>query len=104
MVVPGSKPFDLEFDRAFIAIGQMGSFNEVDSQRHGQATPFGLNLTPAGFVEVDESFRTSITGAYAAGDAVTGPSSVVEAMATGRAVARSVHRGLSGEDVVSVRG
>ena len=36
---------------------------------------------------------------YAAGDTVTGPSSVVEAMATGRGAARSVHERLSGEDV-----
>ena len=93
VIIPGSKSFDLRFDRAIVAIGQMGPFQN-------RTTPIGLNLTDSGFAHVDESFSTGIPGVYAAGDAVTGPSSVVEAMASGRAAARSVHRYLSGEDVL----
>jgi NADPH-dependent glutamate synthase beta subunit-like oxidoreductase/NAD-dependent dihydropyrimidine dehydrogenase PreA subunit len=92
VIVPGSKPFELEFDRAIVAIGQMGSFKST--------TP-GLNLTANGLVDIDESLCTSIPGVYAAGDAVTGPSSVVDTMAAGRAVARSVHSALSGEAVIT---
>lgn len=91
VIVPGSETFDLKFDRAIVAIGQMGPFHAED--------PEALSVTEAGRVEVDETFTTSIQGVFAAGDAVTGPTSVVEAMATGRTVARSVHRHLSGEEV-----
>ncbi len=93
VIVSGSEPFDLKFDRAIVAIGQTGLFQDRNM-------PAGLNVTASGFVEVDESWRTGISRVYAAGDAVTGPSSVVDAMATGRAVARSIHMHLSGEEVL----
>jgi NADPH-dependent glutamate synthase beta subunit-like oxidoreductase/NAD-dependent dihydropyrimidine dehydrogenase PreA subunit len=98
VIVPGSEAFELKFDRAVVAIGQMGAFNMGDPAVPDKIEAYGLRLTPHGLVDVDESFTTSIPGIYAAGDAVTGPSSVVETMAVGRAVARSVHSALSGEE------
>ncbi|MCP4665834.1 MAG: FAD-dependent oxidoreductase, partial [Deltaproteobacteria bacterium] len=88
VIIDGSESFDHTFDRAIVAIGQQGPFSE-------QTAPPGLVVTAKGLVEVDESFKTSIPNLYAAGDAVTGPSSVVDAMSTGRAVAASVHTYLS---------
>ncbi len=90
VIVPGSEAFDLTFDRAFVAIGQTGSFHEITPDS-------GLQFTKAGLIQVDESGRTRLEGVYAAGDACTGPSSVVESMAAGRSVAYAVHQDLSGE-------
>ena len=74
VVVKGSDAFELPFERAFVAIGQTG-----------------------GYIQTDETMRTSLDGVFAAGDAVNGPSSVVKAMASGRAAARFVQRYLGGE-------
>jgi NADPH-dependent glutamate synthase beta subunit-like oxidoreductase/NAD-dependent dihydropyrimidine dehydrogenase PreA subunit len=90
--VPDGKPFELVFQRAFVAIGQAGDAVAI-------ASPDGLQATPRGYVAVDGEHGTSVAGVYAAGDAVCGPSSVVRAMASGREAARAVHRQLSGEDL-----
>ena len=90
VIIPGSLPFDMNFDMAIVAIGQEGSL-----RRH--VVPGGLDVTAGGHIHVDETFRTSAPFVYGAGDGVTGPSSVVDAMATGRAAARSVHMALGGE-------
>ncbi|MBL7212867.1 MAG: FAD-dependent oxidoreductase [Desulfobacteraceae bacterium] len=103
VIVPDSRAFDLEFDRAIVAIGQVGPFYGEDPDGLKTDTSEVLSTTQPGFVEVDESFTTTIQGVFAAGDAVTGPTSVVEAMATGRSVARSVHRYLSGEEAETNR-
>ncbi|MBW1816175.1 MAG: FAD-dependent oxidoreductase [Deltaproteobacteria bacterium] len=89
-IVPGSKAFDLSFDRVFVAIGQTGAFD-------GQPQVGALKLTPGGTIQTDEDHRTGVDGIYAAGDTASGPTTVVESMASGRAAARTVHRDLSGE-------
>ncbi|MBW2049092.1 MAG: FAD-dependent oxidoreductase [Deltaproteobacteria bacterium] len=94
VMVPGSEPFELRFNRAIVAIGQMGSFSP-GGPSEGSA---GLRAGPNGFLEVDDRGRTGIPGVYGAGDAVSGPSTVVEAMASGRSVARWVHMELSGQE------
>ena len=101
VIIPGSEPFDLKFDRAIVAIGQAGSFPS-GKPSNGNDAQAGPKITPHGFLEVDEEGRTSVLGVYAAGDAVTGPSTVVESMASGRAVARSVHMELSGENAAEM--
>ncbi len=95
VMIPGTRPFELEFDRAFVATGQVGAFK-------GKQTKAGCNITAHGYINVDESFSTNISGVYAAGDAVSGPSSVVQAMAAGRKVALTVHRSISGEQYEGV--
>jgi len=97
VIIPDSEPFDFKFDRAIVAIGQMGPFRN-------RTTPTGFSVTGSGFIEVDDLLRTNIPAVYAAGDAVTGPSSVVEAMAAGRAAARSIHMEISGEEVLVTMG
>lgn len=93
VIVPASKPFDLTFDHAFVAIGQAGVLK-------GDGDSSILKLDRLGHIDTDESFQTSLSSVYGAGDGMTGPSSVVEAMASGRAAARSVHKELSGEDLL----
>ncbi|MHA1300193.1 MAG: FAD-dependent oxidoreductase [Candidatus Helarchaeota archaeon] len=42
--------------------------------------------------EVNENFETSVHGVFAAGDCVTGPKTVVEAVAAGKKVAEKIHK------------
>ena len=90
IIVPESESFELSYEQVFVAIGQSGPFMNDNALA-------GLNVTSGGFIEVDETLCTSAPDIYAAGDVVTGPSSVVHAMARGRDAARSVHRKISGE-------
>lgn len=55
----------------------------------------GLDLGPGGYVKVDgETGRTSRAGVWAGGDLVTGPKTIVGAMAWGRRVAQDIDRAL----------
>ena len=89
VVADGEQPFALAFDRAFVAIGQVGGFTQES---------FGgrIAVSERGFIETDDDLHASAAKVYAAGDTVSGPSSVVKAMASGRKVARAIHFDLSG--------
>ena len=92
--IEGGKPIDIEFERAVIAIGQTGNPALFDCYPENLATPDGLT-------RVDDKERTRANNVFAAGDAVTGPSTVVSAMASGRAAAMAVHSFLTGEDFLT---
>ncbi len=92
VLIQGKEPFELAFDRAVVAIGQAG-----DPELF--ATSAAPRATASGYVETDSCRQTSIPAVYAAGDIVSGPSSVVQAMASGRESARAIHRALSGEEL-----
>lgn len=94
VIVPGKEPFELKFQRAIVAIGQMA--NSPTCQLND-----GIEVSPSGFIQVDSSCATSLKEVYAAGDAISGPSSVVKAMASGREAARAVHESLSGETLTN---
>ena len=85
-----NPPMELPFDRAFIAIGQQGTLTENDVDRQ-------MTINGKGLFKVDEFLHTPIKGVYAAGDAVSGPTSVVDAMKMGRNAAGIVHQDLSGK-------
>ncbi len=87
ILVPGGETFELAFDRAFVAIGQAADDSSVN----------GVRKNAKGYLQVDDRFRTNLKSVYAAGDTMQGPSSVVQAMASGRLVARTVHEDLTGE-------
>ncbi|MBC7338679.1 MAG: FAD-dependent oxidoreductase [Firmicutes bacterium] len=60
----------------------------------------GLIRTPVGTLVVDPvTLATNLPGVFAGGDAVTGPATVIEAMAAGKEAAESIHRFLQGEDL-----
>lgn len=90
VLIPDGKPFELKFDRAIVAIGQV-----PDPSAYGEEC--GIQKSPRGLIQVDASSCTSLSSIYAAGDAANGPSSVVQAMASGRKAARSLHGEISGE-------
>ncbi|RJP75482.1 MAG: 4Fe-4S dicluster domain-containing protein [Desulfobacteraceae bacterium] len=77
VVVEDSPSFALEFEKAFVAIGQTGPLMPEG----------GLAVNRFGYIDTDAHFRTNKEGIYAAGDSVSGPSTVVNAMARGRAAA-----------------
>ncbi len=82
-IVPESAVVEQPFDRAFVAIGQGGAYRVT-----GAAS--GWPISDRGLLVTDASGQSGLSGVYAAGDAVTGATSVVHAMAAGRRVARQV--------------
>jgi NADPH-dependent glutamate synthase beta subunit-like oxidoreductase/formate hydrogenlyase subunit 6/NADH:ubiquinone oxidoreductase subunit I len=67
-------------------------------QRPALPAEWELELTPAGTIELDEfTCETSREGIFAAGDAVSGTASVIQAIASGRRAAAAVDRYLGGE-------
>ncbi len=80
--IPSEKePIELACDMAVIAAGQQPAGLFMD----------GLFRWRSGRVEVDDWHRTSRPGLYAGGDASPARASVVDAMATGKRAALSIH-------------
>jgi ferredoxin len=80
----------IEADACILAIGQRPdlSFLQPDD---------GIALTPAGTIQVDRAtLATSAPGVFAGGDVAFGPRNLIEAVATGKLAARSIHGFLDG--------
>ena len=56
-----------------------------------------LGVTRKGFLMVDERYRTALPGVFAGGDVISGEGTIVQAVAHGKAAARSIHDFLSGK-------
>ena len=83
----------LEADTVIFAIGQ--GLNQPFTKKTG------FELTPRGMVKsYPETLETTLRGVFISGDAVTGPASVVEAVATGRKVTVSIDKYLGGQGVL----
>jgi glutamate synthase (NADPH/NADH) small chain len=87
--VPGSE-FALEADLVLIAIGFEGP------ERSGPIDELGLELDRRGNIRTEQTYRTSVEGVFACGDARIGQSLVVTAIAEGRKCARVVNKALGG--------
>jgi NADH-quinone oxidoreductase subunit F len=84
--------FDVEADQVIVAIGQT-----MDTSKILQGVD--LKLSRKNFIDADPvSGQTSIQGVFAGGDAVSGPSSVVMAIASGERAAVGIDRFLTGEE------
>jgi NADPH-dependent glutamate synthase beta subunit-like oxidoreductase len=84
--VEGSE-FAMDCDTVISAIGQSVRIPSL----------FGLRIVE-GRVEADpNTLETGVRGVFAAGDAVTGPSSIIEAIAQGRRAASSIDKFLGGD-------
>jgi NADPH-dependent glutamate synthase beta subunit-like oxidoreductase len=78
----------IEADTVIFAVGQ---YPEIPER-------FGLYKTERNFIELDSyTFETNRGGVFAAGDAVTGTSSVIQATASGRKAAVVIDRFLEGD-------
>lgn len=87
--IPGSE-FAVEADTIISAIGEQPDLSFLQEE--------GLFFTEEGLLLVDpETLGTSLPGVFAAGDAVTGPKSVAEALACGRKAAVYIDKYLRGE-------
>ena len=76
-----NSEFTIELDTLIIAIGEQPDLSFLDKAE-------GYTLGRANTIKVDkELFTTGIPGVFAGGDVVTGPNTVIEAMASGKVVA-----------------
>lgn len=88
--IKGSE-FTMKFNTVIIAIGQMP---EIPAE-------FGLEVDKGSRVQVDPyTLATNRKGVFAGGDAVSGPASVIEAIASGRKAAIVIDRYLGGDGVI----
>jgi len=88
--IEGSE-YLVEIDHVISAIGQQPDTSFAKDMKE-------LKITRWNTVDVDkETLRSSMDGVFAAGDAVTGPATVVEAIAAGHRAAAAIHSLLSGE-------
>ncbi|UCD71089.1 MAG: FAD-dependent oxidoreductase [Syntrophobacterales bacterium] len=84
MVIEGAE-FEVEADSIIAAVGQEPDLSWLPDD-------YPLGRARGNALLVNEELATTLAGVFAAGDVVTGPSSVVEAMASGKKAAQSVHR------------
>ena len=89
LIFDSEETSNLAADSVIVAIGQRPHLDRVGLQDQIE-TGRGARAV------VDEWGRTSRPGVYAAGDAVTGPSTVVGSMAMGRKVAAGISQDLTG--------
>jgi formate dehydrogenase major subunit len=91
--------FDLELDYVLAAIGQKTQVNFLETINK-QATDGQLKLNRWGDIDANEqTLQTDIPGVFAAGDGVTGPATIIEAVAQARTASRSIHQFLTGESL-----
>ncbi len=92
VAIKGSE-FSTEFDSIIVAIGQVPN---IPSQ-------FNLRTGRGGTIQVNrDTLETSRPGVFAAGDAITGPASVVEAMAAAKKAAIAIDKYLGGDGILPV--
>jgi NADPH-dependent glutamate synthase beta subunit-like oxidoreductase/coenzyme F420-reducing hydrogenase delta subunit/Pyruvate/2-oxoacid:ferredoxin oxidoreductase delta subunit len=83
--IPGSE-FLLEADRIFAAVGQEAAFDFLPEELVDR-------LAERGLLAVDpETSMTALQGVFAAGDVVTGPATVIDAIAAGHQAAVAIRR------------
>lgn len=93
--IEGSE-FDLPVDYVLAAIGQKTEVNFIDDVNkntlHGE-----LKINRWGDIDANaETLETGIPGMFAAGDGVSGPATIIEAIAQAKTASRSCHQYLSG--------
>jgi NADH-quinone oxidoreductase subunit F len=94
--VKGSE-FVLEVDTIIPEIGYKPELTCLPSDK-------GFVITPAGTLSNDPiTMATQIPGVFATGDVVTGPTTIVQAMAGGYQAALSIDRYLKGQDLYQAR-
>ena len=93
--IEGSN-YEVDVDSVILAIGQV-----PDSEVFAK---FGIDLNRNGTVRIDpETLMTSREGVFAGGDAVTGPSTIVEAIGWGRRAAYYIDKYLEGANLKEIK-
>ncbi len=96
--IEGSE-FDIEIDYILAAIGQKTDINFLEDinkhAKNGQLKP-----TKWGDIEADKNtLQTGVPSVFAAGDGVTGPATLIEAVGQARIASHSCHQYLMGQKV-----
>jgi len=96
--IPDSE-FDIEIDYILAAIGQKTDVNFIDDIN--KYAPNGeLKINRWGDLDANSaSLQTGIESVFAAGDGVTGPATIIEAVAQAGTASRSCHQFLMGEEI-----
>lgn len=88
------KEFELDADLVITAIGQQPDLSFLTES-------IGSDISVNGLVRADLlTGKTDIPGVFAGGDVVTGPKTVVEAVAMGKRAAICIDKYLKGEDIL----
>ncbi len=99
--VPDSE-FLLEADYVLAAIGQKTDVNFVEDM-NGTASEGKLVINRWGDIDANRhTLQTGIPSVFAAGDGVTGPATIIEAIAQAKIAAHSCHLYLNGKEVAPV--
>ncbi|MBN1833099.1 MAG: FAD-dependent oxidoreductase [Deltaproteobacteria bacterium] len=88
--IEGSE-FEMEADTVILAIGSQPDHLLLDSAR-------GLSVNKWGNITTDKHGATDMEGVFAGGDIVTGPATVIDAVAAGKRAAESIAIYLSGKE------
>jgi NADPH-dependent glutamate synthase beta subunit-like oxidoreductase len=89
--VQGSE-FVIEADTIISAIGEVPDLSFLDTRKFNITSKMTINVNP-------HSFATNIAGIFAGGDVVSGPATVIEAIASGRKAAISMDKYLRGQSM-----
>jgi len=96
--IPGSE-FTIEADLVLAAIGQKTDLSFIDGINASVSTG-ELKMNKWGNIESDpDTLQTGVKNIFAAGDAVTGPDTIIGAISQARKASNSCHRFLTGEPV-----
>ena len=81
--VPADGEFiDLKIDTVITAIGELVDYQLLESNK--------IEVSAKGEIKINENQETSLENVFISGDAFRGPSSIIEAIADGRAVADAI--------------
>ncbi len=95
-----NSEYELEVDYILAAIGQKTVINFLDDV-NTNSTNGELKANKWGDIDANRySLQTGIPSMFAAGDGVTGPATLIEAVAQARIATRSCHQYLMGEELV----
>ncbi|MEA3444152.1 MAG: FAD-dependent oxidoreductase [Bacteroidota bacterium] len=96
--IEGSN-FDLPVDFVLAAIGQKTIVNFIDDINNNTTTG-ELKLNRWGDIDANpETLQTGIPSVFAAGDGVSGPATIIEAIAQAKLASHSVQQFLAGEEI-----
>jgi len=91
------KGLELETEEGSETVLKTDTLVFATGQQPDLTEDFGVDLHRGSFVKINDALGTGKEGIFAAGDAVTGTKSVVEAIESGRRAAMSIDRFLGGD-------
>lgn len=98
-----NSDFELDIDIVLAAIGQKTTVNFIEdiNKNSGKGE---LKLTKWGDVEAHpETLQTSIPSIFAAGDCVTGPATLIQAIGQAKIAALSCHQFITGQPIIPTK-